>query len=199
VRVNPPAVRDPYWARNPIDQFVLARLEHEGLKPSAEADKRTLLRRVSLDLIGLPPTPVEVDAFLADTSAQAYDRVVDRLLASPHYGEKMAIKWLDLARYADTHGYEKDERRTMWPYRDWVIDAFNRDMPYDQFTIEQLAGDMLPDPTTEQLIATGFNRNTQINEEGGVDAEEFRVDAVIDRTNTVGTVWLGSTVGCAQC
>jgi uncharacterized membrane protein/mono/diheme cytochrome c family protein len=199
VRVNPPGVRDADWARNPIDQFILARLEHEGLSPSAPADKPTLLRRVSLDLTGLPPTPAELDAFLADTSALAYERVVDRLLASPHHGEKMAMKWLDLARYADTHGYEKDQRRTMWPYRDWVIDAFNQDMPYDRFTVEQLAGDLLPGAGVEELVATGFNRNTQINEEGGVDPEEFRIDAVIDRTNTVGTVWLGTTIGCAQC
>jgi uncharacterized membrane protein len=199
VRVNPPAVHDTNWARNPIDQFILARLEAEGLKPSPEASKETLLRRVTLDLTGLPPTPVEIAAFLADDVPQAYERVVDKLLASPHYGEKMAMKWLDLARYADTHGYEKDQRRTMWPYRDWVIDAFNSDMPFDKFTIEQLAGDLLPEPNTDQLIATGFNRNTQINEEGGVDPEEFRVDSVIDRTNTVGTVWLGTTVGCAQC
>ncbi len=199
VRANPPAVKDAYWARNPIDQFVLAKLESEGLKPSPQADKATLIRRVSLDLIGLPPTPAEIGEFLADPSAQAYERLVYRLLASPHYGERMAMKWLDLARYADTHGYEKDQRRTMWPYRDWVIEAFNRDEPYDQFTIEQLAGDLLPEPSTDQLVATGFNRNTQINEEGGVDPEEFRIDAVIDRTNTVGTVWLGTTVGCAQC
>jgi uncharacterized membrane protein len=199
VRVNPPAVRDPYWARTPIDQFILAKLEQEGLKPSPEADKLTLLRRVSLDLTGLPPTPAEIDAFLADTSPLAYERVVDRLLASPHYGEKMAMKWLDLARYADTHGYEKDQRRTMWPYRDWVIDAFNRDLPFDRFTIDQLAGDLLPDASVDELVATGFNRNTQVNEEGGVDPEEFRIDAVIDRTNTVGTVWLGTTIGCAQC
>ncbi len=199
VRVNPPAVQDPYWPRTPIDFFILAKLEAEGLKPSPEANKETLLRRVSLDLTGLPPTPVEIDDFLADASPQAYDRVVDRLLASPHYGEKMAMKWLDLARYADTHGYEKDQRRTMWPYRDWVIDAFNQDMPFDRFTIEQLAGDLLPKPTVDQLVATGFNRNTQVNEEGGVDIEEFRIDSVIDRTNTVGIVWLGTTVGCAQC
>jgi uncharacterized membrane protein len=199
VRVNPPAVRDTSWARNPIDEFILARLEAEGMKPSPEASKETLLRRVSLDLTGLPPTPAEIAAVKADDSPQAYEHVVDRLLASPHYGEKMAMKWLDLARYADTHGYEKDQRRTMWPYRDWVIDAFNSDMPFDKFTIEQLAGDLLPDPSLDQLVATGFNRNTQINEEGGVDPEEFRVDAVIDRTNTVGTVWLGTTIGCAQC
>ena len=199
VRPNTPAVNDTYWARNAIDPFVLAKLEAAGLKPAPEADRAMLLRRVTLDLTGLPPSPSEVEAFLADPAPDAYERVVNRLLDSPAYGERMAMKWLDLARYADTHGYEKDDRRTMWPYRDWVIDAFNRDVPFDRFTVEQLAGDLLPEPTTEQLVATGFNRNTQINEEGGVDAEEFRVDAVIDRVNTVGSVWLGTTVGCAQC
>jgi uncharacterized membrane protein len=194
-----PKVADAAWVRNEIDAFILAGLEAEGVGPSPEADRPTLIRRVSLDLTGLPPTPAELDEFLNDAAPGAYERLVDRLLASPRYGERMALKWLDLARYADTNGYEKDDRRTMWPYRDWVIDAFNRDLPYDRFSVEQLAGDLLPSPSTDQLIATGFNRNTQINEEGGVDAEEFRVDAVIDRTNTFGSLWLGSTVGCAQC
>ena len=198
-RPNPPTVKDTWWARNDIDRFVLARLEKEGLRPSEEADRATLIRRVSLDLIGLPPTVREVDEFVRDTRADAYDRVVDRLLGSPHYGERWARPWLDLARYADTHGYEKDARRIMWPYRDWVINALNEDLPFDRFTIEQLAGDMLENPTREQLIATGFNRNTMINEEGGVDEEEFRAEAVIDRVNTFGSVWLGSTVACAQC
>jgi hypothetical protein len=154
---------------------------------------------VFLDLIGLPPTPAEVDAFVNDTSPDAYEKVVDRLLASPHYGERWAKPWLDLARYGDTHGYEKDPRRTIWPYRDWVINALNKDMPFDQFTIEQLAGDLLPNATLDQRIATGFHRNTMINTEGGVDAEEYRVAAVVDRVNTTATVWLGTTLACAQC
>ncbi len=199
VRSNPPAVQDTSWARNPIDQFILVRIESEGLKPSPEADRATLLRRLSLDLTGLPPSPEELDAFLADRRAGAYERAVDRQLASPHFGERWARPWLDLARYADSHGYEKDGLRVMWPYRDWVINAFNADMPFDEFTIDQLAGDLLPNPTGPQMVATGFHRNTQTNEEGGTDIEEFRVDAVIDRTNTTGSVWLGSTVGCAQC
>ncbi|MCC6425953.1 MAG: PSD1 domain-containing protein [Phycisphaerales bacterium] len=199
VRPNPPAVKNTNWARNPIDHFVLAKIEAEGLSPSPEADRYTLIRRLSLDLTGLPPSVEEVDAFINDRSAGAYERVVDRLLASPHYGERWGRLWLDLARYADSHGYEKDGLRVMWPYRDWVIGALNADMPYDQFTIEQLAGDFLDKPTGRQLVATGFHRNTQTNEEGGTDIEEFRLDAVIDRINTTGSVWLGSTVGCAQC
>jgi hypothetical protein len=195
----PPAVKDKAWVRNAIDRFVLARLEKEGLKPSPEASKETLLRRVSLDLTGLPPSPQELDDFLADTGADAYERAVDRLLASPRYGERWARPWLDLARYADSNGYEKDRPRVMWKYRDWVIDALNRDLPFDQFTVEQLAGDMLPGATTDQLIATGFHRNTMLNQEGGVDDEEARWETVIDRVNTTATVWLGSTVACAQC
>ncbi len=198
-RPEPPAVEDESWPRGVIDRFVLARLEREGLAPSPEADRATLIRRLSLDLTGLPPTLEEVDAFLADESPDAYERVVERLFASPHYGEKQARLWLDLARYADTHGYEKDETRTMWRYRDWVIDAFNADMPFDRFTREQIAGDLLPEPTNGQLVATGFHRNTMVNREGGVDAEEFRVDAVIDRVNTTASVWLGTTLACAQC
>ena len=194
-----PKVADAKWSKSPIDQFVLARLEKEGLKPSPPADRYTLIRRVSLDLIGLPPTPDEVDAFINDTAADAYDRLVDRLLASKHYGERWARRWLDLARYADTNGYEKDRPRVIWPYRDWVIRAINDDMPFDQFTIEQLAGDMLPNPTPDQIIATGFHRNTMMNEEGGIDPLEFRYYAVVDRVNTTGTTWLGLTVGCAQC
>jgi hypothetical protein len=199
IRHEPPAVKNTSWPKNAIDHFVLARLEHENLHPSAEVDRARLIRRVSLDLIGLPPTVEEVDAFLADTGPDAYEKVVDRLLASPHYGERWARPWLDLARYADTHGYEKDPRRSIWPYRDWVIHALNADMPYDQFTIEQLAGDLLPNPTLEQRIATGFHRNTMINTEGGVDQEEYRVVAVVDRVNTTATVWLGTTLACAQC
>jgi mono/diheme cytochrome c family protein len=193
-----PAVRDA-WVRNPIDAFVLARLQKEGLKPSPEADRVTLLRRLALDLTGLPPTPEEIDAFLADRRPDAYERQVDRLLASPHYGERWGRHWLDLARYADSNGYSIDAPRTIWPYRDWVINALNKDMPFDQFTVEQLAGDLLPDATLDQKVATGFHRNTQINEEGGVDKEQFRVESVIDRVNTTGAVWLGLTVGCCQC
>jgi Protein of unknown function (DUF1553)/Protein of unknown function (DUF1549)/Planctomycete cytochrome C len=199
VRPPLPAVKDRAWCRNPIDYFVLARLEKEGLKPSPEADKATLIRRVYLDLIGLPPTPEQVDAFLADTRPDAYDRVVEQLLASPHYGEKWARPWLDLARYADSHGYEQDPLRVAWKYRDWVINALNQNMSFKEFTIEQIAGDMLPHPTTNQLIATGFHRNTMLNKEGGVDREEYRWYSLIDRVNTTATVWLGLTLGCAQC
>jgi len=194
-----PAVRATAWMRNEIDLFVLSRLEAEGIVPSAEADRATLLRRVSLDLIGLPPKPEELDAFLSDTSSDAYERVVDRLLASPQYGVRQASLWLDLARYADSNGYPHDAPRSVWPYRDWVVEAFNADLPFDQFTIEQLAGDRLPEPTQSQLIATGFHRNTRINTEAGVDPEEFRLEAVHDRVNTTATVWLGSTLACAQC
>jgi hypothetical protein len=192
-------VKNAAWPRNEIDYFVLARLEKEGLAPQGEVDRARLIRRVSLDLVGLPPTIEEVDAFVADKSADAYEKVVDRLLASPHYVERWARPWLDLARYADTNGYEKDAQRIMWPYRDWVINALNKNMPFDQFTIEQLAGDLLPNATLEQKIATGFHRNTMINAEGGVDPEEYRVAAVIDRVNTTATVWLGTTLGCCQC
>ena len=175
VRPPLPKVKHATWPRNAIDYFILARLEQEGLVPAAEEDRARLIRRVSLDLVGLPPTPEEVDAFHADTRPDAYERVVDRLLASPHYGERWARPWLDLARYADTQGYEKDPRRSMWPYRDWVINALNRNLPFDQFTIEQLAGDLLPNATNDDRIATGFHRNTMINTEGGVDPEEYRV------------------------
>jgi hypothetical protein len=187
------------WPRIAIDSFIFLRLMQDGLQPSPELDRARLIRRVSLDLIGLPPTPEEVDAFVNDTSPDAYEKVVDRLLVSPHYGERWARPWLDLARYADTHGFEKDPRRSIWPYRDWVINALNRDMPFDQFTIEQLAGDLLPNPTLDQRIATGFHRNTMINTEGGVDPEEYRVAAVVDRVNTTATVWLGTTLACAEC
>jgi hypothetical protein len=198
-RAQPPTVRNEAWVRNPIDRFVLARIEKEGLGPSPEADKATLIRRVSLDLVGLPPSPAEVDAFLADASPDAYEKVVDRLLASPRYGERWARPWLDLARYADTNGYEKDRRRTAWKYRDWVIGALNADLPFRQFTIEQFAGDMLPNPTVEQQIATGFHRNTLLNQEGGIDVEEARWETLVDRVNTTASVWLGSTLACAQC
>jgi hypothetical protein len=197
--VDPPPVRAAAWVRNPIDAFVLARLEQAGLEPAPEADRRTLLRRLALDLVGLPPKPEEAREFAADESAGAYERAVERLLASPHFGERWALPWLDLARYADTNGYEKDARRSNWPWRDWVIDALNADMPFDRFTIEQLAGDLLPEASTSQRIATGFQRNSLVNQEGGTDPEEFRFAAVVDRTNTAATVWLGSTLGCAQC
>ena len=175
VRPEPPAVADADWARGDLDRFVLARLEQEGLAPSAETDRRTLVRRLSLDLTGLPPTPAEVNAFLADDRPDAYERLVDRLLASDRYGEHMARSWLDAARYADTNGYHIDNERTMWRWRDWVIEAFNRNQPFDEFTIDQLAGDLLPDPAPEQLLATGFHRNHMINFEGGAVPEEYRV------------------------
>ncbi len=199
VRPAPPTIANVSWPRNDIDRFVLARLEHEKLSPSPEASKATLLRRVTLDLTGLPPTIAELDAFTADTRPDAYDRVVDRLLASPAYGERWARPWLDLARYADTNGHEKDNRRSIWKYRDWVIDALNRDMPFDQFTIDQIAGDMLPNASIEQKIATGFHRNAMTNEEGGVDPDESMYEVLVDRVNTTATVWLGSTLACAQC
>ena len=187
-------------ARNPIDRFVLARLEQEGLTPAPEADRYTLLRRLSLDLIGLPPTPAEVQAFVVDRSPMAYEAVVDRLLSSPHYGEKWARMWLDLARFADSAGYGSDPLRpNLWPYRDWVIDAFNRDMPYNRFTLEQIAGDLLPNPTQDQLVATAFHRNTMTNTEGGTSREEFRTSAVKDRATTTSQVFMGLTMGCAQC
>jgi hypothetical protein len=194
-----PRVGSSTLPRNAIDNFILARLTETGLTLSPEADRPTLIRRVTLDLTGLPPTIDEVDAFLADESPDAYERLVDRLLASPRYGERMALDWLDAARYADSGGYQGDILRTMWPWRDWVIAAFNAGMPYDRFTIEQLAGDLLPEPTREQRIATGFNRNHRINDEDGIIFEEFRVEYVADRLETTATVWLGLTIGCARC
>ncbi len=198
-QVEPPVVKDTAWPRNPLDRFVLARLEKDGLAPSAEAGKHTLVRRVYLDLTGLPPTPEEADSFVNDTNPDAYGKLVDRLLASPRYGERWARRWMDLARYADTNGYEKDRNRSVWPWRDWVINALNTDQPFDRFTIEQIAGDMLPNATTDQIVATGFHRNTMLNEEGGIDPLEFRFHAMTDRVATTGTTWLGLTVGCAQC
>jgi len=189
----------PAVAANAIDHFILARLEREGLRPSPEADRATLIRRVSLDLTGLPPTPAEVAAFINDTSASAYEKVVDRLLASPRYAERMSILWLQAARYADTNGYQSDGPRTMWRWRDWVIDAFHNNMPFDQFTIEQIAGDLLPNATLSQKIATGFHRNHRTSAEGGIIDEEFRVEYVADRVETTATVWLGLTLGCARC
>ncbi len=194
-----PAVENRDWPRNPIDYFILARLEREGLIPSAEADRVTLIRRVTLDVTGLPPTPAEVDAFLDDGSPNAYRDLVDRLLQSPRYGERMAVQWLDAARYADTSGYQSDSERHMWRWRDWVIHAFNANMPFDQFTVEQIAGDMLPNATLDQIIATGFNRNHRQNGEGGIIPEEYLVENVVDRVETTSTVWLGLTMGCARC
>ena len=199
-RTPPPAVAHADWIRNPVDRFVLARLERARMGPSPAAASALLLRRVSLDLIGLPPTPAEIAEFLADARPDAYERAVDRLLASPHFGEKWGRHWLDLARYADSDGYESDlVRPHAWRYRHWVIDALNRDMPFDEFTIEQIAGDLLPQASVDERVATGFHRNALTNREGGVDTEEFRIAQVIDRTNTVGAAWLGLTVGCAQC
>jgi mono/diheme cytochrome c family protein len=199
-RNPPPTVRNTDWVRNPIDAFVLSRLEAEGVAPSPAADRGALLRRLSLDLLGLPPAPDVVAAFLADHQPDAYERAVDRLLASPHFGERWGRHWLDLARYGDSNGYDNDEPRPdAWRYRDWVIEAINADLPFDQFTIEQLAGDLLPEADWQQRLATGFHRNTPTNTEGGVDREEFRVKTVVDRVNTTGTVWMGLTVGCANC
>jgi hypothetical protein len=201
-RTAPPAVKNTKWVRNDLDRFILARIEQAGLQPSPQADARTLIRRLSLDLTGLLPQPKEVEAFVKAFNRnqdKAYNALVERLLASPHYGERWGRHWLDQARYADSNGYTIDGERVMWPYRDWVINALNRDLPFDQFTIEQLAGDLLPNPTKSQLVATGFHRNTVINEEGGVDPEQARVEQVMDRVHTTGAVWLGLTVGCAQC
>jgi hypothetical protein len=199
VRAPIPDIKDRRWPRNPIDAFVLARLEREGLAPSPEADRITLLRRVTLDLTGLPPTPEEVDAFLADRGPGAYDRAVERLLASPRHGERMAIRWLDAARYADTSGYQSDGDRVMWRWRDWVIEAYNHNKPFDAFTVEQLAGDLLPNTTLEQVIATGFNRNHRGNGEGGIIPEEYAIEYVADRVETTATVWLGLTMTCCRC
>jgi hypothetical protein len=187
------------WVRNPIDRFILARLEAEGLRPSPEADRYTLARRVALDLTGLPPTVAAVDRFVNDPDPDAYEKFVDRLLESPAYGERWAQVWLDLARYADSNGYADDRPRVIWKYRDWVIAALNANLPFDRFTVEQIAGDLLPQPTTDQLIATAFHRNTLTNDEGGTNDEEFRVAAVVDRVNTTMQVWMGLTMGCAQC
>ncbi len=196
--VDPPEVSSD-WVANDIDRFVLRKLQQKELTPSPSADKATLLRRVTQDLTGLPPTPDELQAFLEDSSAQAYEKVVDRLLASPRYGERWTSLWMDLSRYADSKGYEKDGPRNIWKYRDWLINAFNEDMPFDQFTIEQLAGDLLPEPTDQQMIATAFHRNTMNNDEGGTDDEEFRVAAVVDRVNTTWDVWQATTMACVQC
>ncbi|MEZ5385198.1 MAG: PSD1 and planctomycete cytochrome C domain-containing protein [Prosthecobacter sp.] len=200
---------EKHWAYTPpqppkapnasIDGFIRARLEKEGLKPSPEANPYTLVRRVYLDLIGLPPTPAEADAFVNDKSPDAYEKLVDSLLASKNYGERWARRWLDLARYADTNGFEKDRPRQIWPYRDWVVKALNEDLPFDQFSIKQLAGDMLPNPTADDFIATGFHRNTMLNEEGGIDPNEYRFYAMVDRVGVTGTTWMGLTMHCSQC
>jgi hypothetical protein len=199
VRPSPPPVTQAGWAKTPIDAFVLARLEQEGLTPAPEADKATLLRRVSLDLTGLPPTLAELDAFLADRSPDAYAKQVERLLASPHYGERWARHWLDAARYADSDGFEKDKPRFAWAYRDWVIDAINQDLPYDAFIVEQIAGDQLPHAGQDEVVATGYLRNSMINEEGGIDPEQFRMEAMFDRMDAIGKGVLGLTIQCAQC
>jgi hypothetical protein len=194
-----PTVKDATWVRNPIDNFILSRLEREGLHPSPEADRRTLIRRVTLDLTGLPPSVAEVDAFLADKSPHAYEKVVDRLLASPEYAERMAYRWMEAARYGDTNGYQTDGPRVMWRWRDWVINAFRTNMPYNEFTMDQIAGDLLPNATLDQRIATGFNRNHRTSGEGGIIPEEYRVEYVADRAQTTAAVWMGLTMGCARC
>jgi len=199
VKPNEPKVKDEARVENAIDRFIIQRLDKEGLQLSPEADRATLIRRLSLDLIGLPPTVKEVDAFVVDSDPKAYEKLVERLLASPHYGERWGRIWLDAARYADSNGFEKDAARSIWPYRDWVIQAFNKDMPFDSFTIEQLAGDLLPNATLDQRIATGFLRNSMMNQEGGIEPEQFRVEALIDRMDAVGKAFLGLTVACAQC
>src|SRR3954471_15371935 len=195
-----PQIRSPKSEiRTPIDNFLLARLQKEGLTPQPPADRYTLIRRVSLDLTGLPPTVAEVDAFVNDPAQDAYEKLVDRLLARPAFGEHWARMWLDLARYADSAGYADDPPRTIWKYRDWVIRAFNENKPFDRFTVEQLAGDLLPTPTEDQLVATAFHRNTMTNNEGGTNDEEFRNVAVVDRVNTTLTTWMGTSIACAQC
>lgn len=199
VRHALPQVKNANWLQNEVDAFVLAKLDAEGLSPSAQADRSTLIRRLSLDLLGILPTPAETRQFLNDDQPLAYERLVDRLLGSPRYGERWGRHWLDIARYADSNGFTIDGARSIWPYRDWVIRAINDDMPFDRFVIEQLAGDLLPKPTSDQIVATGFHRNTLINQEGGTDKEQFRVESVVDRVNTTGAAFLGLTVGCAQC
>jgi hypothetical protein len=187
-------VKDTAWARSDLDRFVLAGLEAQGLKPQAEVARETLIRRVSLDLTGIPPTLAEIDAFVADRAADAYERVVDRLLASPCYGERLATPWLDAARYADSHGFQSDDERSMWRWRDWVIEAYNADMPFDRFTLLQMAGDLLADASPETILATGFHRNHRLSSEGGIEAEEFRLEGVFDRAETTAAVW-GSEFG----
>src|SRR5215470_1681189 len=204
IRPSLPKIKNKEWPKNAIDHFVLERLEREGMEPSPEADRATLIRRVSLDLTGLPPTPREVEDFLDDKSPNAYEKVVDRLLASPRYGERMAFRWLDAARYADTNGYQIDGNRSAWRWRDWVIEAFNQNKPFDQFVVEQLAGDLLPQASSSEAalnlrIATAFNRNHRINAEGGIVPEEYRNEYVVDRVDTTSTVFMGLTLGCSRC
>jgi hypothetical protein len=199
VRAKPKQTKSTVWVRNPIDAFILHQLDEKGIEPSPETDRATLLRRLSLDLIGLPPTREEVEAFDADPSPQSYERQVDRLLASPHFGERMAVPWLDVVRFADTVGYHGDQNVNIFPYRDYVINAFNTNKPFDQFTIEQLAGDLLPQPTTESRIATGFNRLNMMTREGGAQPKEYLAKYAADRVRTVSMAWLGSTMGCAEC
>src|SRR6266478_6466694 len=199
VRPTPPPLKRTDWARNEVDRFILATLESKQLSPAPEAAKETLVRRVTLDLTGLPPTPAEVDAFLADREPDSYERLVDRLLKSPRYGEHMARYWLDLARYGDTHGLHLDNERSLWPYRDWVVEAFNRNLSFDQFTVWQLAGDLLPNPTREQQVASGYNRCNVSTSEGGAIDEEFQVRYAVDRVETTSTAWMGLTMGCAVC
>jgi hypothetical protein len=199
VRPALPKVKRQDWVKNPIDAFVLARLEAEGLSPSPEADRVTLIRRLCADLTGIPPTPQEVDAFVADRDERAYEKLVDRLLASKHYGERLALPWLDTARYADSNGFQQDGDTWQWIWRDWVVKALNDDLPFDQFTVWQLAGDLLPNATLEQKIASGFNRNHLLNGEGGAIAEEQRFVNLFDRMDTTSTTWLGLTMACAQC
>jgi hypothetical protein len=187
------------WVRNPVDAFILRRLAAEGLKPNGDADRERLLRRVTLDLTGLPPTIADIDAFLADASDTAYEKVIDRLLASPHFGERMAVVWMDAARYGDTSVFHADGPRDMWPWRDWVISAYNSNKPFDQFTLEQLAGDLLPDSTVDQRVATGFLRNNATTDEGGLIEEEYRVEYAVDRVKTTSMVWMGLSMECAQC
>ncbi|MCA9221017.1 MAG: DUF1549 domain-containing protein, partial [Planctomycetales bacterium] len=198
-RPTVPEVDDEAWPVNDIDRFILARLQREGLRPSPEADRATLIRRLSFDLVGLPPSVEEVDAFVGDQRPDAYERLVDRLLESPHFGERMAMYWLDLVRYANTVGYHGDQEHAITPYRDWVIHAFNTNLPFDQFTAEQLAGDLLPDRTTDQRIASGYNRLLQTSHEGGVQVKEYLSKYDADRVRNVSSVWMGATVGCAQC
>ena len=199
VRTPIPEVKNKSWPRTPLDNFILARLERENLRPSIEADRITLLRRLNLDLIGLPPAIADVDAFVADPRPDAYEKEVERLLKSPHYGERWGRHWLDAARYADSDGFEKDKSRQVWFYRDYVINSFNQDLPYDQFIIEQLAGDLLPNARQDQIVATGFLRNSMVNEEGAIDPEQFRMEAMFDRMDAIGKGILGITIQCAQC
>ena len=198
-RPSLPEVANKAWTRNPIDRFVATVHEREKVHPSPDADPRTLLRRLRFDLTGLPPTPAEVDAFAADASAAAYEQTIDRLMASPQFGERMALYWLDVVRYADTGGYHSDNARSVWPYRDYVIQAFNANMPFDRFTEEQLAGDLLTQPTRDQKIASGYNRLLQTTEEGGAQAKEYSAKYAADRVRNTATAWLGSTMGCCQC